>query len=121
MMEIFTYQLVTESAPISRPELAEMAERSFGYMVKAVVDIKKEVMIVDAALHADEESLLLEKGSHQEDLWGINLLPERKDEDWIEFDSLINLRPRQENRSQGVDDPERRKKIVTVVSKLVGS
>lgn len=100
-------------------ELREMAEKMFGNLVKAVVDIKKEIMAVDAELHADEEQLLLENGSKQANLWGINIYPETKDENWIEFDSMINLRPSQGNRSRGVDSEEIRKKIIEIVNKLV--
>jgi hypothetical protein len=77
-------------------------------MVKAVVDVEKEIMAVDAELHADEEALLLEKGSRQEDLWGINIYPEMPENERIEFDAMINLRPSQGNRTRGVDAPETR-------------
>lgn len=100
-------------------ELKQMAEKMFGELVKAVVDIEKETMVVDAELHADEEKLLLEKGSQQKNLWGINLYPEVKDENWIEFDSMINLRPSQGNRSRGVDDKKIQKEIIEIVNKLV--
>lgn len=100
-------------------ELNKMAEERFGTMVKAVVDIEKEIMAVDAELHADEEAGLLENGSKQENLWGINIYPEMPKSEWIEFDSMINLRPSQGNRTRGVDKPEIRQKIVEIVNKLV--
>ena len=96
-----------------------MAGKMFGNLVKAVVDLEKEIMAVDGDLHADEEALLLEKGSVQKNLWGINLYPEMEGEDFVEFDSMINLRPAQGNRSRGVDDLELQKKIIAVVTKLV--
>ena len=86
-------------------ELNEMAVAMFGDLVKAVVDIKREIMALDAELHSDEEAILLENGSSQADLWGINLHPTLKGEEFIEFDSMINLRPSQENRSR--DDGRR--------------
>ncbi|MDD3498245.1 MAG: DUF5674 family protein [Candidatus Moranbacteria bacterium] len=104
---------------ISVEELKEMSERMFGNLVKAVVDVKKEIMAVDAELHADQEAFLLEEGSEQKDLWGINLYPEMKGDDFIEFDSMINLRPSQDNRSRGVDDSELQKRIIEIVYKLV--
>lgn len=76
-----------------------MAEERFGNLVKAVIDIEKEIMAVDAELQADEEALLLEKGSRQEDLWGINIYPEMLESERIEFDSMINLRPSLSNMS----------------------
>ena len=96
-----------------------MSEKMFGNLVKAVVDIEKGAMAVDAELHADEESLMLENGSRQADLWGINIYPEISGDDFIEFDSMINLRPSQDNRSRGVDNPEIREKIIQAVNKLV--
>jgi len=104
---------------ISKKELTEMSKKMFGNLVKAVVDIEKGIMVVDAELHADEEALLLENGSEQKDLWGINFYPELTGADFVEFDSMINLRPSQNNRSRGVEDVEIQKKIFNVVNKLV--
>jgi hypothetical protein len=104
---------------ISIAELKEMAARKFGNLVKAVVDMENSVMAVDAELHADEEAALLESGSRQESLWGINLYPDLSGVDFIEFDSLINLRPSQGNRSRGVDKRETRERIIQVVNQLV--
>lgn len=104
---------------ITVAELKEMAERMFGNLVKAVVDVEKGIMAVDGELHADEQALLLESGSKQENLWGINIYPEKSGEDFIEFDSVINIRPSQQNRSRGVDNPEIKKKVSEVVNKLV--
>lgn len=106
---------------ISINELTEMASKMYGDFVKAVVDLEKGIMAVDAELHADEEQLLLENGSHQQDLWGINLYPGLLDEDFVEFDSMINVRPSQNNRSRGVEDEDTRKKIIAVVSKLISN
>jgi hypothetical protein len=104
---------------ISIAELNEMSAKMFGNLVKAVVDVKKEIMAVDADLHADEEALLLENGSDQKNLWGINMYPELAGDDFVEFDSMINLRPSQGNRSRGVDDVEIQKEILKIVNKLV--
>jgi hypothetical protein len=105
--------------PITVSELNKLAQERFGNLVKAVVDVKKEIMAVDGELHADEEALLLEKGSRQENLWGINLYPELKGADFIEFDSMINLRPSVNNMTRGIDDPKIRKKIVKIVNKFM--
>ena len=100
-------------------ELKEMSEKMFGNLVKAVVDVEKEIMAVDAELHSDEEALLLENDSKQEDLWGINIYPEMQGNDSVEFDSMINLRPSQNNRTRGVDKEEIQKKIIDIVNKLI--
>ncbi|MEO0116795.1 MAG: DUF5674 family protein [candidate division WOR-3 bacterium] len=104
---------------ISIGELKKMAEGMFGDLVKAVVDVERKIMAIGGELHSDEEAVLIEDGSKQENLWGINLYPEIEGEGWIEFDSVINIRPSQGNRSRGVDNPEIRKKVVEVVNQLV--
>src|SRR3989338_11686679 len=97
-----------------------MAERMYGSLVKADVDVVKQQVIVDMEMHADGEAELLEKGSKQEDLWGINLYPEKYGSpDFIEFDSMINIKPRQNNMNRGVDDPLIREKIIKIVGKVV--
>lgn len=110
-------QIIKEKVSIEM--LKEIAGNMFGDMVKAVVDVERKIMAVGGELHSDEEALLLEDGSKQEDLWGINIYPEVKDEDWIEFDSMINLRPAQQNRTRGIENPEIRKKIIGIVNNLV--
>lgn len=103
---------------ISRSQLKELAG-SFGNLVKAVVDVEKGIMALGGELHADEEALLLEKGSSQRHLWGINLYPELQGDEFIEFDSLINLRPMQGNHTRGVDDIQIRQKIKEIVNSLI--
>lgn len=102
--------------PVSRSDLRQMAAVGFGDMVKGVVDVDRELLALDADLHADLEALLLDKGSAQNSLWGINLYPD-EEEEYVEFDSLINIRPMSGNRSRGVDDPKVQKKILEVVTK----
>lgn len=104
---------------MSRNDLVQSEVVFDGPMVKGVVDIKKGVLAIDADLHADLEKLLLEEGSEQDALWGINLWYEELGEDLIEFDSMINVRPRQGNRSRDVEDEGIRKKIVRVVQKWI--
>ena len=91
----------------------------FGDMIKAVVDVKQGLLGLDAELHADIEKELLSQGSMQADLWGINLYPDMVGEDFIEFDSLINIRPYQGNRSRDVQNPAVRKQIIDVINRLI--
>lgn len=98
-------------------ELKRMATRMFGDLVKAVVDVDRELLAVDAELHADLEAILLEDGSAQRSLWGINLYPDAPADQFIEFDSLINMRPSQANKSRGVEDEATRRTITTIVQK----
>jgi len=111
--------MVIVDSPVSLASLSEMAQHGFGDLVKAVVDVNREIMAVDGELHADEEALLLEHGSQQHHLWGINIYPDLPDEGFIEFDSVINIRPSQGNRSRGVEDSETRAAIVRIVAALI--
>ena len=104
---------------VSIDELKKMAADTFGDLVKAVVDIDRELVALDAELHSDLEALLLENGSKQKDLWGINFYPDIKGGDFIEFDSMINMRPSQGNMSRGVDNEEIQKRIIGAVNKWV--
>jgi len=99
-------------------ELKKMA-LMFGNMVKAVVDVDRELVAVEGELHSDLEALLLENGSKQKNLWGINLYPDSQGEEFIEFDSMINMRPSQGNISRGVDDKKISEKIVEIVNRWI--
>jgi len=105
---------------ITVSELNDMAASMYGNMVKAVVDVERRLLVVDAELHVDQEQLLLEQGSNQKDLWGINLYPQKYGSDgFIEFDSMINIRPRQQNMSRGIENEELKKRIVDLVLRKV--
>ena len=110
---------VTEASPISLAELERLAKGRFGDMVKGVVDLRRRILVVDADMHSDQEAHLLATGSKQTDLWGINLYPALDGPDWLEFDSMINLRPSFGNRSRGVDDPATQAAIAELIAKLV--
>jgi len=100
-------------------ELQEAARNIFGNMVKAVVDIERRIMSIGGELHSDEEALLLNNGSEQKNLWGINIYPFLARDEWIEFDSIINLRPSQGNVSRNVEKESIREEIAGIVYELV--
>jgi len=110
-------QILTEK--ISREQLKELASNTFVDMIKCVADVNRGLLAVDAELPADLESMLLENGSEQENLWGFNLYPDETGDDFIEFDSLINIRAWQGNRSRDVENESVRKQIKELVSKFV--
>lgn len=112
-------KVITEEEKISVDSLRQIALTRFGDMIKAVVDVSCGIMIIDADLHSDEEAELLATGSRQLDLWGINLYPDLPPGEWLEFDSMINLRPSSGNRSRNVDDPAIREQIRNLVNRLV--
>lgn len=100
--------------------LVERSHEMSGDLVKAVVDVERGIMAIGGAMHADEEAALIEDGSSQPDLWGINLYPDDYGTDaFVEFDSMINLRPAQKNRSRSVEDPALRERIERLVDRLV--
>jgi hypothetical protein len=110
---------VSELQPISLDEVRMLARGRFGDMVKGVVDLARGILLLDADMHADQEADLLADGSRQADLWGINLYPDAPEDDWLEFDSMINLRPSFGNRSRGVDDPVTQAAIAALVARVV--
>jgi hypothetical protein len=107
------------SHSINFQELKTAATDLFGDMVKAVVDVEQKLLAVDAELHSDLEALLLQNGSRQEHLWGINLYPDLSESDWLEYDSLINIRPSQNNQGRGVEDPGLRQRIRDIITEKV--
>lgn len=106
---------------VTRAALNSMATQQFGDMVKAVVDIEQGIMAIGGELHSDEEAVRLEQGSLQKHLWGINIYPERSPSEWIEFDSMINIRPSGGNRSRHVERAEIKDMVTTIVNRLVQS
>ena len=110
---------VTATDSISLDELRGLVPGRFRDFVKGVVDLRRGILLIDADMHADLEAILLAEGADQRDLWGINLYPQLGEPDWLEFDSMINLRPSFGNRSRGVDDPATRDAITALVGHLV--
>ena len=111
--------MIILTQPISKSELRELAKACFGDLVKGVTDVDKGLVALDAELHSDLEAMLLAQGSEQNSLWGFNLYPELEDEDFLEFDSLINIRPAQGNRSRGVEDGHIQQKIKDLMAKWI--
>jgi len=104
---------------LTMEELRKMSAALFGNMVKAVVDVDRGILAVDAELHSDLEALLLDNGSDQKNLWGINLYPDLQGPEFIEYDSMINVRPSQGNRSRGVENENTRKTITGIVAQRI--
>jgi hypothetical protein len=114
----FEIELIDSSVGLKKIE--DSAKQSHQEFTKAVIDIKKEIIAIGSELHADEEEFLLKRGSSQSDLWGINLYPEFfGTESFLEFDSMINIRLAQANRSRNVEDESIRSKIKEIICKLI--
>ena len=71
------------STPIATARLRELAQEYFGDMVKAVVDVTLNLLALGGELHSDQELALIQQGSEQADLWGINIYLEQSRSDWI--------------------------------------
>lgn len=104
---------------MTRADLKAIADQQFGDMVKAVVDVDRRVMGIGAELHSDEEAALLQDGSTQSSLWGVNLYHAETGDAFLEFDSMINVRPSAGNRSRTVENEELRSRIRKIVQSLV--
>lgn len=109
----------TATEPISFDDVRRLVPGRFRDFVKGVVDLRRGILLLDADMHADQEAALLAEGSDQRDLWGINLYPQLEGPDWLEFDSMINLRPSFGNRSRGIDDAATRAAVTVLVDAVV--
>jgi hypothetical protein len=100
-------------------DLRQIAKAGFGDMVKAVVDLETGIMAVGGELHADGEALLLDQGSRQENLWGFNIYVNEPQESWLEYNSMINIRPSQNNLSRDIQNEEIKQKINKIVEHMI--
>lgn len=107
--------LVLVASKIGEEDLKKAAEDLDGY-VKVVIDIEKEILTAGGTRHVEGEQLLLENGSRQENLWGGGIDLETKE---IDFDSMINIRPNQDNPSREVLFKETRTKMEEIIRKLL--
>jgi len=106
--------------PITKEKLKEIAEERFGDLVKGAVDIEQRIMVLGGEFHMDESHFLYEqRHSKSDNVWGINLYPDKAGDNMLEFDSVINIKSNLGNRSRGIDDPKVQEKIREIVNKLI--
>lgn len=105
--------------PISLSEADDIAQKNYGEMAKGVVDLNRKIIALGGELHADAESLLLENGSKQEDLWGFNIYPQKPREDRLKYTSFINIRPSQNNTAIEIQDENLKNEIKNVIESLI--
>ena len=98
----------------SSQQLQEMLEELKTY-VKLAVDVRQRIVAGDGALHVDCQAALLEDGSEPQDVWGADWVPESRE---VRFESLINIRPKQGNRSMTIADAKLRSTIESIVLEL---
>lgn len=100
----------------TRQQLDEMLETLRVY-VKVAVDTRLGILAGGGALHVDCEAVLLDEGSRQEDIWGADWVPETQQ---IQYEALINIRPRQNNPSMTILDPDLKDRVRDIVQGLLG-
>jgi hypothetical protein len=99
------------TSPLSKETLRRLTDETFGDMVKFVVDIEERTICVGGGLHSDEEAVMLEKGSRQQNLWGANYYPDLPGDDRFEYNSMINVRPSDDNHKQDIQSEVIRQKV----------
>lgn len=111
---------IVKEGGITLDELRALAHEQYGDIIKAVVDVRQGIMGVGGELHVDIQSLLINTaGSEGDTTWGINLYLDKTGDDFVEFDSMVNLKPLIGNRTRGIDDEAIRALIRAVVTRLV--
>ncbi len=101
--------------PATDAQIIEM-RIELGEVIKVAVDIERQVLAGGGELHADCEQSLLEDGSNQSDVWGGDWYSVARQ---VGFESLINIRPRQGNRSLEIQSPELRRRFEAIVRRLL--
>jgi len=98
------------------PEQIQEMRAVFGTFIKLAVDVRRRILAGGGPFHADCETVLLQDGSQQTDVWGADWYPDSRE---VQFESLINIRPRQGNRSMILQDPALRQQIESIVRHLL--
>ena len=102
-------------------ELQEICKNGvFVEVVKAVIDVEKGIMAVDAEMHADlRDALVEQEQSEDKNLWGVNLFPGASGDAFIVITSLINIKPYLDNKNMGIDDSQIKEKVISIINALV--
>lgn len=98
------------------PQQVKEMMQEYKTIIKLAVDVKRGILAGGGRMHADCETMLLDDGSHQRDIWGANWIPASQD---VEFEALINIRPKQQNSSMIIQDPEIKQKVETIVRNIL--
>lgn len=105
--------------PITKKEALKIGREFYKEMVKGVVDIEKRIIALGGEYHMDANVILTNAGSSQNSIWGFNIYPDREGDDWIEYTALINIRPRDKNRSMTVEDKNIRRIMKEIIKELI--
>ena len=105
--------LIQKAAPQQINDMLEIYPR----LIKIAVDIRQKVLAGGGEMHADCERVLLDNGSEQDDIWGANWYP---GEQRVEYEALINIRPRLGNRSIVIQSEEIRQAVKAITLDILG-
>ncbi len=108
---------VRDTIPIA--DLKPIAAAWYVDMIKGVVDVEQEILVLGGEYHMDANTVLTESGSKQSDVWGFNIHLNKPREEWIEYLSLINIRPAQGNRGMHVEDTKLQERIRAIINKKI--
>ena len=114
------HPILISKKPIPKENVAALLGKPFDDMIKFVVDLDQKLIALGGNMHVDAEAELLDAGSRQESLWGGNYLPGRGADGCVEYTSMINIRPAQNNSSMEVLDAALRQRMRALVFALVG-
>ena len=104
---------------ISQDELKKIGKEFYTGMIKGVVDIEKEVIAFGGQYHIDANMILIENGSEQKDIWGFNVNFDEPRDSWIEYTSLINIRPAVGNRNMEVQNEDIKEKMKKIINSKI--
>ncbi|BAZ50288.1 hypothetical protein NIES4103_29040 [Nostoc sp. NIES-4103] len=98
------------------PEQFEQLLQQHKFYIKTAVDIERRIVAAGGELHYDCEQALLDDGSRQENIWAASFMPLTGR---LFFESMVNLRPRQ-NRSMELLDPNIRERVAQLINEFLG-
>ncbi len=107
------------SEPIGRDEAREIGKPWYQELVKGVVDIDQGLIALGGEYHMDANVILIANGSKQSNVWGFNIYPDQTGDDFIEYTSLINIRPAVGNRTMVVEDEGIRNAMRDIIERLI--
>ena len=117
--EVNWYKILLTDEQVYKNKIIDNLGFVYWDLIKASVDIERNIIAIWWELHVDEEEILLENGSKQNNIWWINLYLNESKDKWIEFDSMINIRPKDNNFSRWVEDKFIQEKIKNLVYWLI--
>ena len=105
--------------PITRAEAKEIAKEFYVEMVKGVVDVEKGIIALGGEYHMDANTILIENGSEQKNVWGFNFYPDKAGDEQIEYKALVNIRPVHGNSVMEIQNEDLKTVMKNIIKKLI--